>query len=62
MILQGIQKKNCADIVHSAGVLNIFDNVKNTISQLISRCNRGGYVYITHYFNDYDIDYLVRYR
>ena len=36
--------------------------MKNTISQLISRCNRGGYVYITHYFNDYDIDYLVRYR
>ena len=62
MILQGIQKKIKADIVHSAGVLNIFDNVKNTISQLISRCNRGGYVYITHYFNDYDIDYLVRYR
>ena len=62
MILQGIQKKIKADIVHSAGVLNIFDNVKNTIYKLISRCNRGGYVYITHYFNDYDIDYLVRYR
>ena len=28
MILQGIQKKNQSDIVHSAGVLNIFDNVK----------------------------------
>lgn len=56
------KKKIKADIVHSVGVLNIFDNVKNTITQLISRCNRGGYVYISHYFNDYDIDYLVRYR
>lgn len=61
-ITQTNKKMLKADIIHSAGVLNIFDNVRNTIFQLISRCNKGGYIYITHYFNEYDIDYIVRYR
>ena len=43
-ITLGNKQKLKADIVHSAGVLNIFDNVKNTIVQLISRCNKGGYL------------------
>ena len=56
------KQKLKADIIHSAGVLNIFDNVENTINQLISRCNRGGHIYIIHYFNEHDVDYIVRYR
>jgi len=55
-------KKLKTDIIHCAGVLNIFDNVENIISQLISRCKRKGNIYITHYFNDYGIDYITRYR
>ena len=51
-----------ADIIHCAGVLNIFDNVENTLTQLIKRCNSKGHIFILHYFNDYDIDYLTRYR
>jgi len=55
-------KKIKADIIHCAGVLNIFDNVKNTLTQLIKRCNPKGHIFILHYFNDFDIDYLTRYR
>ena len=51
-----------ADIIHCAGVLNIFDNVDNTLKQLINRCNSKGCIYVLHYFNDFNIDYLTRYR
>ena len=51
-----------ADIVHCVGVLNIFDDVKNTLFQLIQRCNSKGHIFVLHYFNDHDIDYLTRYR
>lgn len=56
------KKKLKADIVHSAGVINIFDDVENTLRQMIARCSSKGLIYITHYFNDYDVDYLTRYR
>ena len=42
--------------------MNIFDNVDNTLKQLINRCNSKGCIYVLHYFNDFNIDYLTRYR
>ncbi len=51
-----------ADIIHCAGVLNNFDNVEKFLTQLMKRCNSKGQIFILHYFNDYDIDYLTRYR
>lgn len=51
-----------ADIVHAAGVINIFDKVEVFLKNIILRCNSKGQIFIIHYFNDYNLDYLVRYR
>ena len=51
-----------ADIVHATGVINIFDKVEKFLKNIILRCNSKGQIFIIHYFNDYDLDYLVRYR
>lgn len=51
-----------SDIVHCAGVINIFDDVENFLKNIISRCCVKGHIYIIHYFNEYNMDYIVRYR
>lgn len=55
-------KKLKADLIHSRGVINIFDNPKLFLDGIIDRCNKEGEIYIIHYFNDYGMDYLVKYR
>ena len=51
-----------ADIVHATGVINIFDDVEKFLKNIILRCKSKGQIFIIHYFNDYNLDYLVRYR
>lgn len=61
-IIKKNKKKLKADVVHCRGVINIFDQPKIFLNGIINRCNKKGEIYIIHYFNDYGMDYLVKYR
>ena len=48
------------DIIHASGVSGYFND--STIKNLIKITNKGGYIYIYGNFNDYPIDYILKYR
>tara|TARA_B100000315_G_C14563497_1_gene581713 strand:+ start:216 stop:941 length:726 start_codon:yes stop_codon:yes gene_type:complete len=51
-----------ADIVHTTGVLCIYDNVENFLHQIINRCNKSGEIFLQGGINDKPVDVITRYR
>lgn len=51
-----------ADIVHTSGVLCIYDDVENFLNQMINRCNKSGEIFLLGGINDKPVDVITRYR
>ena len=56
------KKISKANIIFSAGVIQIFDNVELFLKQLISRGKKSADIYIHSIFNPYPLDMIIRLR
>jgi SAM-dependent methyltransferase len=51
-----------ADIVHAAGIINIFKNPKIFIDSLINMSNTNASIFIHGVFNPYEVDVMMNYK